>query len=138
MKIVSEYSEILGLDTEKYYDMYLAAENKAGICDLFAYNSFDSIAELKKVFNEITVINQINIQQSHGGKKTVIAQCAELLPQSVTGLSDSKMTSLALKLMSLTKSQRVSKVTVAAAETAAAAAEAAAAEAAANTSARSR
>ncbi len=102
VNIVSEYSEILGLDTEKYYDMYLATENKAGICDLFAYNSFDSIAELKKVFNEITVINQINIQQSHGGKKEVIAQCAELLPQSVTGLSDSKMTSLALKLMSKT------------------------------------
>lgn len=99
-KILAEYENDYNFKAERYYGVYEKSGNTSVIHKMLLKNEFDSMEELREVFNTITVLDAMNREDSHGGIVDVITEYSDVFPESVTELSSSDKRRLALQILS--------------------------------------
>ena len=69
---------------------------------MFPENKFDTLLQIRKVFNEITVLHKMCSEESPGGIVKVINDCSDVFPSTVTDLSTDDKLKLGTSLLGKT------------------------------------
>lgn len=86
-KILMEYSQVYQFENEKYYSLYSTLNDVGVVNKKFCQNKIADLSQIRKVFNEITVLHKMCSEESPGGIVKVIEDCSDVFPASVIDLS---------------------------------------------------